>query len=111
MSHRPRPLLTGIVCNIGPWNALQRHCHTDIDHTDTDQFRGDLEKLSRMTMKLMQGYEKKGIGLDEPNSWSYDAVTFLSDTTSASSVRELSRVGQLTQKGAKLMNLASKFDK
>jgi hypothetical protein len=46
-------------------------------------------------MKLMQGYEKQTgvIGLDKPKGWSLEAVTFLSDTTSASSVQELARVG------------------
>merc|ERR1711939_1036149 len=50
-----------------------------------------LEQLSRLTMKLMQGYEKQAgiIGLDQPKCWSLEAVTFLSDTTSASSVQEL----------------------
>lgn len=54
----------------------------------------DIEHLGRLTMNLMQGYEKDtgAIGLDDLEGWSLEAVTFLSDTTSAVSVRELAEV-------------------
>ena len=54
----------------------------------------DVEHLGRLTMNLMQGYEKKSgaIGLDDPSAWSLEAITFLSDTTSAASVQELANV-------------------
>lgn len=55
----------------------------------------DSEHLGRLTMNLMQGYEKDtgAIGLDDLEGWSLEAVTFLSDTTSAVSIRELVEVG------------------
>ncbi|KIV98749.1 uncharacterized protein PV09_09481 [Verruconis gallopava] len=55
----------------------------------------DVQHLGRVTMKLMQGYEKEtgAIGLDKPKGWSAEALTFLSDTTSMSSVQQLAKVG------------------
>lgn len=72
-------MLIVLVCSIRPWHG---------------QMEIDIRELSRVTMKLMQGYEKERhvVGLDRLETWSIQAVTFLSDTTSAASVRELMRV-------------------
>lgn len=58
----------------------------------------DLKALSFITMELMQGYVKEdsAIGVDDLHRWpsSSDAVSFLSETTSAISVDELMKVSQ-----------------
>lgn len=45
-------------------------------------------------MELMQGYAKEGanLGLDDPEQWDPDVVSFLSATTSVSSADELIQV-------------------
>jgi hypothetical protein len=57
----------------------------------------DIGALGYITMELMQGYVKKdgAIGVDDPGCWSSDAVGFLSETTSATSVKELIKVSLL----------------
>jgi hypothetical protein len=51
--------------------------------------------LGYAMMELMQGYVKEGanLGLDEPERWDDDIVSFLSATTSVSSATELIKVG------------------
>jgi hypothetical protein len=61
----------------------------------------DVRALGLITMELMQGYVKDdgAIGVDDLYRWpdSFDAVGFLSETTSASSVDEVMKVsGRLT---------------
>ncbi|KAI5455789.1 hypothetical protein BGZ63DRAFT_137657 [Mariannaea sp. PMI_226] len=53
----------------------------------------DVVDLGYMMMELMQGYVKEGanLGLDDPERWDPDVVSFLSATTSASSSNELSQ--------------------
>ncbi|KAF4486604.1 hypothetical protein CGGC5_v005957 [Colletotrichum fructicola Nara gc5] len=53
--------------------------------------KDDLRDLGRTMMELMQGYVKEGanLGLDDPEQWDPDVVSFLSATTSASSADEL----------------------
>jgi hypothetical protein len=45
-------------------------------------------------MELMQGYVKEdgAVGVDDLHRWDSDAVGFLSETTSATSVHELMKV-------------------
>lgn len=54
----------------------------------------DIRDLGHVMMELMDGYAKEGtnIGLDNPNRWHDHAVSFLGETTSASSVDELLQV-------------------
>ncbi|KAH8799662.1 kinase-like domain-containing protein [Xylogone sp. PMI_703] len=68
----------------------QECCHT---HPLGSVSRRDIRALSLITMELMQGYAKddRVIGVDDLHRWpnGSDAVSFLSETTSASSVGEL----------------------
>ena len=53
-----------------------------------------LKGLGSLTMELMQKYVKENVGIDDPARWAIDsnAVDFLSSTTSARSVMELTQV-------------------
>ncbi|KAF4765574.1 hypothetical protein HAV15_003281 [Penicillium sp. str.  len=53
-----------------------------------------LKSLGSLTMELMQKYVKENVGIDDPARWPVDsnAVDFLSSTTSARSVKELTQV-------------------
>ena len=57
----------------------------------------NLRDLSSIMMKLMQGHVKENgaVGVDNTNLWplSSDAVTFLSEITSATTATELLNVG------------------
>jgi hypothetical protein len=45
-------------------------------------------------MELMQGYVNEGtnVGVDEPDRWSLEAISFLSETTTALSAEDLLQV-------------------
>ncbi|KAF2113725.1 hypothetical protein BDV96DRAFT_601202 [Lophiotrema nucula] len=57
----------------------------------TSEGKTHIRALSFILMELMQGYEKNGglVGVVEPDRWSADALSFLSETTSATSAAEL----------------------
>lgn len=49
-------------------------------------------------MELMQGYVKEDgiIGVDDPDRWSPDTLSFLSDTTCTASVKGLVKVSMVS---------------
>jgi hypothetical protein len=74
---------------------MQEYCHTR-PLADTEP--RDIRALSSITMELMQKYVKDGgaVGVDDLHRWPSDsnAVGFLSETTSATSVERLMKVGE-----------------
>lgn len=54
----------------------------------------DIRDLGYVMMELMEGYVKEGsnIGLDEPDRWHADAISFLSETAVSNSATELLEV-------------------
>ena len=75
--------------------AMQECCH---DRPLADIESRDIRALSFITMDLMQKYVKEGgaVGVDDLRRWPSDskAVGFLSETTSATSVKRLMKISE-----------------
>ncbi|KAL9629581.1 MAG: hypothetical protein Q9164_006820 [Protoblastenia rupestris] len=86
----------------------QEHCSTADPLHDGKR---DLRAVGRIAMELMQKYSKddNAVGVKDLDRWpsSSKAVGFLSDTTSAVSVKELIQVGALVYLDYGLTSLAS----